>query len=174
MKKQLLLLVIMMLSMGAQAGEVLYAEIDGTNMSLKCGESAPDGTAKYTGSDEWSRSFSNTITTATIDASCTSYSGTTLAWLFCGFTQLETITSLNNLNTTNVTSMMAMFCDCNALTSLDLSSFNTANVTIMAGMFFQCTKLTTIYANNWDTDNVAEGSDMFVGCTSQCSSRCYQ
>ncbi len=73
MKKHLVLLVVMMLSIGVQAGEVLYAEIDGTNMTLKCGDSAPDGTAKYTGSDEWSRSFRNAITTVTIDASCVNH-----------------------------------------------------------------------------------------------------
>ena len=39
MKKHLVLLVVMMLSMGVQAGEVLYAEVDGANMTLKCGDS---------------------------------------------------------------------------------------------------------------------------------------
>ncbi len=192
MKKHLVLLVVMMLSIGVQAGEVLYAEVDGTNMTLKCDDSAPDGTAKYTGSDEWSRSFCNAITTVTIDASCSSYTGTTLAWLFDNFSQLENIIDLSNLNTANVTSMRTMFGACHALTSLDLSSFdtsnvtdmdnmflecyvlafldlstfNTANVTNMHAMFFNCYALASLDLSGWDTSNVTEINAMFFGCRS--------
>lgn len=164
MKKHFVLFVIMMLSMGVQAGEVLYAEIDGTNMTLKCGDSAPDGTAKYTSSDEWSRSFCNTITTVTIDASCSSYTGTTLAWLFDNFSQLENIIDLSNLNTANVTSMRAMFCGCRAFTSLDLSSFNTANVTDMSVMFDDCRALTSLDLSGFNTTNVTDMNGMFFDC----------
>ena len=192
MKKHLVLLVVMMLSMGVQAGEVLYAEVDGANMTLKCGDSAPDGTFKYTGSDEWSRSLSSTITTVTVDASCTSYTGTSLASLFHGFGKLESIIGLSNLNTANVTSMKAMFLGCNALTSLvfsgwdtanvtnmssmfqdcyalvtlDLSTFNTKNVTDMNGMFIYCQALTSLDLSGWDTSNVTKVNAMFFGCRS--------
>ena len=180
----------MMLAMGVQAGEVLYAEVDGTNMTLKCGDAAPEGTQKYDGSDTWNLSFCKTITTATIDESCASYTGTTLALLFGNCSQLETITGLSNLNTANVTDMIGVFCYCYALTSLDLSGWNTANVTKtnsmfflckaltsldlstfnmtkvsnMDYMFFNCLSLTTIYGSNWDTSNVTESGEMFRGC----------
>ena len=164
MKKQLLLLVTMMLSMGLQAGEVLYAEVDGTNMTLKCGDSAPEGTQKYDGGETWNLSFCKTITTATIDESCASYTGTTLALLFNYCIQLETITGLNNLNTANVTSMFGMFMGCKALSSLDLSMFNTACVTDMSGMFYGCEALTSLDLSMFNTTNVTDMNGMFFYC----------
>ena len=192
MKKLLSFLTILTLSTGVQAGEVLYAEIDGTDMTLKCGDSAPEGTFKYEDGLTWNASFSKTITTATIDASCASYTGTTLAMLFYYCEKLKTITGLSNLNTANVTDMSGMFAYCFVLTSLDLSSWNTANVTItnsmfflckaltslnlstfnttkvtnMSYMFFNCQTLPTIYGSNWDTCNVVEDTEMFRGCIS--------
>ena len=192
MKKQLLILLIVMLPKVVQAGEVLYAEIDGTNMTLKCGDTAPEGTFKYDDSHPWNLSFSKTITTATIDTSCNSYTGTTLAMLFYYCEKLETITGLSNLNTASVTDMSGMFSYCfsltsldlsewktanvtitksmfflcKALTSLDLSTFNTTKVTDMSYMFFNCLTLTTIYGSNWDTGNVEDDTEMFRGCIS--------
>ena len=166
MKKHLVLLVVLMLSMGVQAGEVLYADVDGANMTLKCGYSAPDGTVIYTGSGEWSRSFSNTITKVTIDASCTSYTGTTLAFLFSEFNKLEAIIGLSNLNTANVSSMEAMFLSCHALTSLDLSGWDTANVTNMSSMFPECYDLVTLDLSTFNTKNVTNMNGMFQNCES--------
>ncbi len=191
MKIFFIFLVIVMLPKVVQAGEVLYAEINGTNMTLKCGDSAPEGTFKYDVDDlPWNLSFSKTITTATIDTSCNSYTGTTLAMLFSNCEKLETITGLSNLNTANVTDMGGMFAYCFSLTSLDLSKWNTANVTItnsmfflckaltsldlstfnttkvtnMSYMFFNCLTLSTIYGSNWDTGNVVDDLEMFRGC----------
>ncbi|MBQ8792531.1 MAG: BspA family leucine-rich repeat surface protein, partial [Clostridia bacterium] len=49
---------------------------------------------------------------------------------FSGYTALTTL-EFNNIETSSVTSMVKMFYNCSALTSLDLSKFNTANTTDM-------------------------------------------
>ena len=143
----------MMLAMGVQAGELLYAEVDGTNMTLKCGDAAPEGTQKYDGSDTWNLSFCKTITTATIDESCASHTGTTLALLFSNCYQLEAITGLNNLNTANVTRMVAMFYNCKALTTIYVSSWDTGNVTESSEMFWGCTSLVGGAGTAWSNKN---------------------
>ncbi len=58
--------------------------------------------------------------------------------------------------------MENMFCDCTALTALDLSYFYPKNVGNMAEMFFNCRELTTIYCKaTWECGN-SEG--MFEEC----------
>ena len=82
------------------------------------------------------------------------------------FYNLTAIENLNILDTANVKNMSCMFCDCYALTSLDLSNFNTANVTDMYWMFSDCRALTTICASNkWNTDKVTRSESMFGGCS---------
>lgn len=170
MKQLLLLVTMMMLSMGAQAGNVLYAEIDGTSMTLKCGDSAPETSdvyiATFHGHMEWNESYQRTITSVTIDASCQNYTGTTLAWLFGYCWKLKTITDLSNLNTANVSDMSSMFAACNNLTSIDLSGFNTEKVTDLGGMFTGCSSLTSLDLSGFNTSNVTNISGMFRGCSS--------
>ena len=62
--------------------------------------------------------------------------------------------------------MNGMFCDCSALTTLDLSNFDTQNVTDMNSMFLRCSALTTIYASDkFVTTACISDYYMFTGCT---------
>lgn len=146
----------------------LYAIVstDGTSMTIKCDEEAPEGTYLFSGSYGWTDSFSAGITSAVIDASCKGYSGTTLKCLFCNFPNLATITDLGNLNTEKVENMSAMFDRCSALTSIDLASFNTSNVTDMSRMFSVCSSLASIDLISFNTSNVTNMESMFDGCSS--------
>lgn len=150
------------------ADNVLYAVVDGTNMTLKCGAESkmPDGAVKYNETFSWNADFSNTITSATIDASCAAYTGSSLTSLFDGCSHMTSITGLRNLNTANVTDISYMFYGCTSLTTLNLTSWNTASVTDMRMMFSNCTSLTTIYVGSgWSTAAVEYGTDMFRGST---------
>ena len=90
----------------------------------------------------------------------------TFGW-FSGMRQLQTITDMNYLNTSNVTNMIAMFRDCESLTTLDLSNFNTSKVTNMNAMFYNCSNLRTIYVGNgWSSATVTRSAMMFTNCTS--------
>ena len=162
--KPFLLAVSLMTATVAQAGNVLYAEVDGKTMTLKCGDSPPEGSYVYDGTTGWKWGNCYDATTAIIDASCQSYSGNTLDYLFCDGQKLETITGLGNLNTSSVTSMEGMFLSCSELTSLDLSSFNTANVTNMCGMFWACSALTSLNLSGWNISNVTNLGMMFGKC----------
>lgn len=146
------------------AANVLYAVVDDTNMTLKCGEESkmPDGAVKYDETVGWNSYFCKIITSATIDASCAAYTGSTLSSLFDGCENMASITGLHNLNTANVTDMSNMFYGCSSLTTLNLTSWNTASATDMRMMFSYCTKLTTIYVGSgWSTAAVEYGTDMF-------------
>ena len=163
------LLAVAMLTLNAQtakADNVLYATVSGTGMTLNYGEesSMPSGAVKYNGSSSWTNSFSETITSVTINASCSGYAGSTLANLFFDCQKLATITGLSNLGTANVTSMQSMFLNCKVLTSLDLSSFNTAAVTTLHGMFQGCNDLTTLDLSSFNTAAVTTMYGMFQGC----------
>ena len=60
-----------------------------------------------------------------------------------------------------------MFCDCEALTQLDLSSFDTSSVIRIEEMFAKCRKLTTIYiSDKWNNSSVIFSDDMFEECCS--------
>ena len=86
--------------------------------------------------------------------------------LFYNFTKLVSIDGLEYLDTSNVTSMLAMFCNCRSLTTLDLSNFDTSNVTTMMEMFANCSSLTTLDLSNFDTSKVTNMANMFWGCGS--------
>lgn len=160
----------MMLSMTAQADDVLYAVVseDDSSIVLKCGNSVPEntGTGPYF-YDILNSSYppAGNATSFTVDISCRNYTGTTLRGLFCNFAKLKTIKGLSYLNTSYVTDMSMMFSGCNALTSIDLSSFNTANVTDMNGMFCDCYALTSLDLSKFNTANVTDMKWMFMWCS---------
>lgn len=168
--KKLFLFITMMLSMTAQADDVLYALVSGddTSIVLMCGNSVPEnnGTGPYA-YDILNSSYSpaGNVRTLTVDISCQNYTGTTLRGLFSNFAYLETINGLSNLNTSHVTDMSLMFKGCCALTSIDLSSFNTANVTDMNGMFSDCYALTSLDLSTFNTANVTDMKWMFMWCS---------
>jgi surface protein len=47
-----------------------------------------------------------------------------------------------------------MFCNCTALTTLDVSNFDTSNVTNMNAMFIGCDALTTLRLDNCSKDTI--------------------
>ena len=154
-KKIFFAAVLLVCAQAAKADNVLYAQVEGTNMTLKYGEKPAD-----------SGSIKNYQFTVIVDASCSSYDGTTLQSLFSGFSKLTDISGIDNLNTNNVTSMRLMFSKCSSLTTLDLHTFNTAKVTDMSMMFYQCYGLTSLLVGSFNTANVTNMKQMFQECSS--------
>ena len=169
-KKLFFAAVLLVCAQAARAENVLYAQVEGANMTLKYGEKPADSeTIKYyqfDGTQGWNGTFYGSITTVTVDASCSSYDGTTLQSLFSGFSELTDISGIDNLNTENVTSTRLMFAECSSLTTLDLHTFNTAKVTNMAMMFYHCSGLTSLLVGSFNTANVTNMLQMFDGCSS--------
>ena len=168
-KKIFFAAVLLVCAQAAMAENVLYAQVEGTNMTLKFGEKPADSddikNYQFDGTQGWNAIFYGSITTVTVDASCSSYDGTTLESLFSGFSKLTAISGIDNLNTENVTSMRLMFADCSSLTTLDLHTFNTAKVTNMSMMFYRCSGLTSLRVSIWNTANVTNMNQMFYGCS---------
>ena len=75
--------------------------------------------------------------------------------------KLNQVEGIKNLNTKEVTDMADMFCDCKALSSLDVSGFNTEKVTDMSGMFYECISLKLLDVVKFNTANVKSMSNMF-------------
>ena len=78
--------------------------------------------------------------------------------------KLNQVEGIKNLNTKEVTDMADMFCDCKALSSLDVSGFNTGKVTDMSGMFYDCISLKLLDVAKFNTANVKSMSNMFYNC----------
>ena len=167
-KKIFFAAVLLVCAQVAMAENVLYAQVESTNMTLKYGEKPADsGDIKYyqfDGTTGWNGTFYGVITTATVDASCANFDGTSLQSLFDGFSKLTVINDIGNLNTENVTSTRLMFANCSLLTTLDLHTFNTAKVTNMSMMFY-CTGLTSLRVSSFNTANVTNMNQMFYGCS---------
>ena len=107
------------------------------------------------------------ITTVEFDdsfANCTTLTSTAFWFYNCG--KITSIIGISNLKTDNVTDMGWMFSGCSGLTSLSVSGFNTANVTYMGYMFYGCSGLTSLDVSNFNTANVEDMLNMFYGCSS--------
>lgn len=185
MKKQLLLLVTMLLAVvmpmklwAADGNPEPYAVLSDNNTKLtffyddqkdaRGGMSV--GPFEDLGSSgvstEWYGNKS-TITTVVFDdsfANCTTLTST--AYWFYQLTKLTTITGIQNLKMDNVNDINSMFCDCESLTSLNLSSLNLGNVTNMHQMFEGCTGLENISFAGVNTENVTNMGDLFLNCRS--------
>ncbi|MBP5366712.1 MAG: BspA family leucine-rich repeat surface protein [Bacteroidales bacterium] len=107
-----------------------------------------------------------TVKKVVFDSSFDSYRPTTCSNWFNGYGKLETIDNIKYLHTDKVWSMLSMFQDCSAITSLDLSSFNTSEVTKMENMFLRCQALKTLNVSGWTNDKVTNMKKMFSACTS--------
>ena len=81
---------------------------------------------------------------------------------------IKTVTKDPNISgrINNLTSMVSMFTDCTALTSIDFSGFDTPNVTGMDAMFSGCTALTSLDLSGLDMSNVSTMQSTFYGCSS--------
>ena len=169
-KKIFFAAVLLVCTQAAMADNVLYAQVEGTDMTLKFGEKPGDTeTIKYyefDGTAGWNGTFYGVITTATVDASCANFDGNSTKSLFDGFSKLTVINNIGNLNTENVEDMNNMFANCPLLTTLDLHTFNTAKVTNMALMFYHCSGLTSLLVGSFNTANVTNMNQMFDGCSS--------
>lgn len=158
----MLLAVLMASAAGAKAENVLYAVKSGTSITIKFGE-AEAGACTFDETETWLGTPAD-ITSATIDASCADYNGTSLRCLFAKCSNLSTIEGLENLNTSSVTDMQDMFKYCSSLTTLDLSSFDTRNVTNIRYMFYNCTSLSTLIVGGWNTAEVGNMQHIFYNC----------
>ena len=128
--------------------------------SLNKGDNAPGW---YKPDDSGYRYNTNIIKKVVFNASFAKARPTSCYKWFYGCKDLTTIEGIEYLNTENVTDMSFMFCNCKALTTLDVSNFDTKNVTDMNNMFGNCQALKTLDLSNFDTKNVKDMSDMFWG-----------
>ena len=169
-KKLFFAAVLLVCAQAAMAENVLYAQVEGANMTLKYGEMPDDSGGikyyKFDGTAGWNALFCGAITTATVDASCANFNGNSTKALFNGSNALTAINDIGNLNTANVEDMYSMFAECSSLTTLDLRSMNTAKVTNMAFMFYRCSGLTSLRVSKFNTANVTNMLQMFDGCSS--------
>ena len=169
-KKIFFAAVLLVCAQAAMADNVLYAQVEGANMTLKYGEMPDDSGGikyyKFDGTAGWNALFCGAITTATVDASCADFNGNCTRALFNGFLKLTVINDIGNLNTANVEDMYSMFAECSSLTTLDLRSMNTAKVTNMAFMFYRCSGLTSLRVSKFNTANVTNMLEMFQECSS--------
>lgn len=85
-------------------------------------------------------------------------------YLFSGFSNLNIIEGLEYVDTSRVTNMVAMFKDCNSLSSLNLSHFDTSQVIRMNWMFDGCSSLTNLNVSSFDTSKVTTMTGMFKSC----------
>lgn len=86
------------------------------------------------------------------------------AWTFDKLYALESIENLHLLNTSQVTNMRDMFCDCAALTNVDVSNFDTSKVTDMIGMFARMEKIEFLDLLSFDTQSITKMGQMFTTC----------
>lgn len=85
------------------------------------------------------------------------------------FTNLKSVTGLENVDFSATTNMSFMFYGCSSLTSLDLSTVNTPNLANVSFMFYNCKNLATIDGfSNFigSSNNLKDMEYMFGNCTS--------
>lgn len=116
---------------------------------------------------EWCPEYDEnySITKVVFDKSFAQVRPTTCFGWFANLVKLKTIEGFENLNTSKVTSMLSMFFNCQALTSLDLSHFDTKNVEDMRQLFYKCSSLTSLDLSNFDTSKAEKMEALFKGCT---------
>lgn len=177
-KKLLSLLVLLMTAVSsAWANEYLYLEVSGTSATMTCKDYYVKGKPCYDERADWYIFIDNidnwtgwdgreNIKAITIDDSCLRFNRENLSGLFSGFTNLESITNIDNLNTENAVDMSRMFYGCTSLTTLDLTRWDTSKVTDMCNMFDGCTSLTSLNLSNWNTPELTNTIEMFKGCSS--------
>ena len=163
-------IIVMLFSLPANAqGTVGYAELKGSTLTFKGGESVPTGAfALNTGNYNpgwYANDIKGSVTKVVFDESFKDVRPTSCYKWFCDFSQLTKIEGIENLNTEDVTDMSVMFYDCKKLTSLDLSSFNTDKVKNMIYMFYNCGGVTTLDLSSFNTTEVLYMSRMFSGCS---------
>ena len=85
--------------------------------------------------------------------------------MFAGCKKLTTLAGIETLNTSNVVNMYRMFTECSSLEYLDVSHFDTSNSVITCNMFSFCSSLESLDMSGFNTSKVGDFSHMFAGCT---------
>lgn len=86
--------------------------------------------------------------------------------VFDGFSAVTVINGANLLNVSNATTILALFQNCIALTSVDVSTWDVSNVEDMKGVFNKCNSLQSIDVSNWNTSSATNMRSMFSSCSS--------
>ena len=86
--------------------------------------------------------------------------------VFNGFSTVTIINGANLLNMSNATTLLALFQNCNALTSVDVSTWDVSNVEDMKGVFNKCNSLQSIDVSNWNISSATSIRSMFSSCSS--------
>ena len=146
------------------------------------------------GGDECSYVFAQCPTISYVDLSgIITKNITTIATMFKGCSNLETVifgdnfntskatnmgdlfrydtklvhVDFGNLNTSTMENMAGVFSGCTSLTEIDISSFVSSHVTSVRDMFYECSSLKTIYASsNFTIPSNVTSTDMFTHCDS--------
>ena len=92
------------------------------------------------------------------------YSIVSMLGFFYNLQNAKSIEGLGNLNTSELTNTSKMFCNCWALTSVDLTGFDTSNVTDMSSMFLECNSLKSLVLSGFNTSKVKTMANMFGYC----------
>lgn len=80
--------------------------------------------------------------------------------------KLKTIANIGNLNISKADGISYLFCECNALTQLDLSNWDTSNIQYMIATFDGCNNLTELNCSTWNTSKVYNMQLAFYNCNS--------
>ena len=93
---------------------------------------------------------------------------TNASWMFCGCTELLSLSDISKWNSKDIINMSHMFEGCKNLKNInELLLFNTNKVKDMSYMFYECTSLESLNViGRWDTNDVQNISYMFYKCTS--------
>ena len=109
--------------------------------------------------------YANNIITIHVPVDAKIYMNADSSYMFCNCSALTSL-DLSKFDTSNVTNMNNMFNYCESLTSLDLSKFDTSKVTDMNSMFCCCWYLTSLDLSKFDTSKVTNMKFMFCNCNS--------
>ena len=94
------------------------------------------------------------------------YKATNMGDLFRYDTKLVHV-DFGNLNTSTMENMAGVFSGCTSLTEIDISSFVSSHITSVREMFYECSSLKTIYASsNFTIPSNVTSTDMFTHCDS--------
>ena len=161
MKQKLFTLVAAMLMAATTANaKVLYGKVEGSTLTLMCGDATPSGMKEYNSSNtsNWLGVTSSyeSITTVSVDQSCQDYDGETLKCLFSRCSNLTTINNLNYLNTSKVKDMGDMFSLCAKLKRILVGDrWSTSSLTTAANnMFNNCRAIVGEYGTTYDFQTV--------------------
>ena len=168
-------LLTMMQGAWATAYNYYIAEKNGSTLTFKGSNTAPNGTNQWLISQSPTESWNvdeirYEYTKVEFEPSFAEARPTSTSMWFSGMNNLESIKGIIYLNTSEVEYMSGMFLNCMKLKELNLAYFDTHQVTSMLWMFFGCSLLERIYVGEgWNTDNVDRENDglmLFVGCNS--------